>query len=212
MRTDDLVRALVADGPIRERPLAVSLPAFAAVGLVGTLALFVVVLGLRPDIGAAAQTVRFVLKPVEMGLFAALGGLLAIRLAQPGSSTRGLVAGLAVAAGLLAAGVVGELVAVPAADWGARLVGSNAAVCLASIPLLAAPLLAATLWALRRGAPLHPARAGAAAGLFSATAGATLYGLHCPDDSPFFVAAWYSLATAVVVVAGALAGRRWLRW
>jgi hypothetical protein len=36
--------------------------------------------------------------------------------------------------------------------------------------------------------------------------------LHCPDDSPFFVAVWYSSAIAVVVAAGYFTGLRLLKW
>ncbi|MDC7787093.1 NrsF family protein [Rhodoplanes sp. TEM] len=212
MKTDDLVRALAADAAVRERPLAVALPVAAAAGLAVALALFAVALGPRPDIATAAQTLRFVLKPVEMGLFAIVAVVLAVRLAEPGAPVRRLVAGLAAPAGLLGVAVTAELATVPSAEWGRRLVGTNARVCLVSIPLLAAPVLVASLWALRRGAPVHPAGAGAAAGLFSASVAAALYALHCGDDSPLFVATWYSLATVLVVAAGALAGRRLLRW
>ena len=46
----------------------------------------------------------------------------------------------------------------------------------------------------------------------AALSGATLYAFHCFDDSPLFVATWYTLATLVVTAAGALVGRRLLRW
>ena len=90
--------------------------------------------------------------------------------------------------------------------------GSNAAFCLKSIPFLAAAPLVAALLALRQGAPENPGLAGAAAGLFAGAIGAAFYATHCPDDSPLFVAAWYSLAIGLVAMAGALAGRRLLRW
>ena len=41
---------------------------------------------------------------------------------------------------------------------------------------------------------------------------ATLYAAHCTDDSPLFIAAWYSLAIAFVTVVGAVIGSRALRW
>jgi hypothetical protein len=53
---------------------------------------------------------------------------------------------------------------------------------------------------------------GAVAGLLAGGLAATLYATHCPDDSPLFVAIWYSLAIALVVLAGAVVGRRVLRW
>ena len=54
--------------------------------------------------------------------------------------------------------------------------------------------------------------AGAVAGLVAGGVGATLYAMHCTDDSPLFVALWYSLAVALVALAGAAAGRWLLRW
>jgi hypothetical protein len=77
-----------------------------------------------------------------------------------------------------------------------------------AIPLISLPLLAAALIGLRHGAPTRPAVTGAIAGLLSSGLAATLYAAHCTDDSPLFVATWYTLATALVTVAGALAGRR----
>jgi hypothetical protein len=68
------------------------------------------------------------------------------------------------------------------------------------------------LVALRRGAPLRPGIAGAVAGLCAGGLGAALYATHCIDDSPLFVAVWYSLAIAVVSLVGAVAGSRMLRW
>jgi hypothetical protein len=39
-----------------------------------------------------------------------------------------------------------------------------------------------------------------------------MYISHCPDDSPIFVAAWFTLAIVVASCIGALAGSRMLRW
>jgi hypothetical protein len=39
-----------------------------------------------------------------------------------------------------------------------------------------------------------------------------LYASHCTDDSPLFVATWYSIGTAVVTALGALIGARVLRF
>jgi hypothetical protein len=74
------------------------------------------------------------------------------------------------------------------------------------------PLLAAALLGLRHGAPTRPSVTGAVAGLLSAGLAATLYASHCTDDSPLFVATWYSIATALVAAVGALAGPRVLRF
>jgi len=52
--------------------------------------------------------------------------------------------------------------------------------------------------------------AAAAAGTRASTA--TLYAAHCTDDSPLFVATWYTLATALVTALGALIGSKLLRF
>lgn len=83
---------------------------------------------------------------------------------------------------------------------------------MAAVPLLSLPLLAASLIGLRHGAPARPALAGAMAGLLSAGLAATLYAAHCPDDSPLFVATWYTVATALVTAIGALLGSKVLRY
>jgi hypothetical protein len=93
-----------------------------------------------------------------------------------------------------------------------RMVGHNSKVCLTMVPLLSLPLLAAALIGLRHGAPSRPALAGAMAGVMSAGLAATLYASNCTDDSPLFVATWYTLATIIVAAVGAAVGSRVLRF
>ena len=119
---------------------------------------------------------------------------------------------LVVAPAFLSVAVLYELLAISPAHWAERLVGNYAGTCLIAIPLLSIVPLAALLIALRAGAPRIPASAGAVAGLLAGALSATLYATHCPDDSPLFVAVWYTLAVSLVTLAGALAGRRVLRW
>jgi hypothetical protein len=81
-----------------------------------------------------------------------------------------------------------------------------------AIPLMSLPLLAASLLGLRQGAPTRPALAGGVAGLMSAGLAATIYASHCTDDSPLFVATWYTLAAALMTAIGALAGSKVLKF
>ena len=211
MRTKDLVNALVADGAAKRRQVPRTMVLALAGGGLVSLALFLVEFGVRPDIDPALATWRFDLKLAMVVLALGLALRLCLRLARPlatGRAWLGLVPLAAVAAGAVAI----ELASVPAVNWGTRLVGSNSMVCLTAIPLFALAPLAGVLLALRAGAPASPALAGAAGGLLAAMAGATLYAFHCFDDSPLFVLTWYTLATIPVVLVGAIAGRRLLRW
>jgi hypothetical protein len=212
VRTSELIAALAADPvpePIRlGRRVAVAL----VIGLVGSLALYGLLLRPRPDIGEAMGTMRFGLKFVDSLAFALPSLLLTLRLARPDARPSVLALWLLAPFLLLAAGVVAELLLVPQSAWMSRLMGQNAVHCTTMIPMLAAPILAALIVALRAGAPLHPALTGALAGAASAGVAALLYASTCPDDSPLFVATWYPLATLICAGAGALAGRRFLAW
>ncbi len=212
MKTSEFIAALTAD-PIPEpirlgRRVAVAL----VIGLAVSVALYWVMLGPRPDVAAASETMRFWLKFVDSFAFALPSLLLTLRLARPDAKPRALALWLIAPFILLAAGVIAELLLVPQSAWMSRLIGANAMHCTVTIPMLAAPVLAALIVALRAGAPLYPGLTGAMAGAAAAGVGALVYASSCPDDSPLFVATWYPLATLICVGVGALAGRRFLAW
>jgi len=211
MKTANLIEALVADRAAQGRPLARGLVGALVAGAAASLALFLVEFGVRADIAEALVTWRFEVKLAMVFLALGLAYSLCVTLSRPVASGR-VAWRLAPLAALAVAVVAIELAVLPTAAWVARLVGSNAVVCLTTIPLLAIAPLAAVLWFLRRGAPASPALAGAAAGLLAATAGASLYAFHCFDDSPLFVVTWYVLAALPVIALGAILGRRLLRW
>jgi hypothetical protein len=135
-----------------------------------------------------------------------------LHLARPEASLRGWAWLLLVPAGFLALGLGSEMMMPQRLPVMTRLIGHNSRVCMMAIPLLSLPLLAAAMIGLRHGAPARPAVAGAIAGLLSAGLAATLYASHCTDDSPMFVATWYTIATALVAATGALVGSRVLRF
>ncbi|HEY6517969.1 MAG TPA: DUF1109 domain-containing protein [Roseiarcus sp.] len=212
MKTSEFIAALAADPvpePIRlGRRVALAL----AIGLAGSVALYFLLLGPRPDIAAACGTMRFWLKFVDSAAFALPTLLLTLRLARPDAKPRALALWLLAPFILLAAGVIIELLIVPQSEWMSRLMGTTAMHCTITIPMLAAPVLAALIVALRAGAPLHAALTGALAGAASAGVAALVYASSCPGDSPLFVATWYPLATLICMGVGALAGRRFLAW
>ena len=212
MRTYEFIAALTADPVPEPIRLGRRIAAALAIGFLGSLAIYFLRLGPRPDIAAASGTMRFWLKFVDSFAFALPSLLLTLRLARPDAKARTLALWLIAPFILLAAGVVLELMIVPQSAWMPRLMGANAMHCTITIPMLAAPVLVALIVALRAGAPLHPGMTGALAGAAAAGVGALVYASSCPDDSPLFVATWYPLATLICVGVGALAGRRFLAW
>ena len=211
METDQLIRTLAADNAYRARPvgfvLALALLSAAPV----SVAMFFAGLGMRPDIMTAMHNPFFDLKFVVTVALAISAITISLHLSRPEATLRGWAWLLLIPVGLLVGGIASEMMLPQRLPMMTRLVGSNSRVCLTAIPLISLPLLAAALIGLRHGAPTRPAVAGAIAGLLSAGLAATLYASHCTDDSPLFVATWYSIATALVAAIGALAGSRVLR-
>lgn len=212
MDTRSLIRTLAADAAHRERPVAVVLAIALLVAAPFSFAMFFMELGLRPDLMTAMRNPFFDLKFLVTLAVALPAMAIAIHLSRPEVSLRGRAWLLLIPLGLLGIGIASEMMTPQRLPMMTRLVGSNSLTCLTAIPLLSLPLLAAALIGLRHGAPTRPALAGAFAGLLSAGLAATLYASHCIDDSPLFVATWYTLAIALVTAVGAVAGARVLRF
>jgi hypothetical protein len=212
MDTDQLIRTLAADNAYRVRPvgfvLALALLAAAPVSILT----FFSELGVRPDVMVAMHDPFFDLKFAVTLALAAAGITAGLHLSRPDASLDGYGWLFLIPCGILAAGIAGEAMLPQRLPMMTRLVGSNSRVCMTAIPLMSLPLLAASLLGLRHGAPARPALTGAVAGLMSSGLAATLYASHCTDDSPLFVAIWYTLATALVTAIGALAGAKVLRF
>jgi hypothetical protein len=212
MKTDNLIRLLASDHAAPRPDLRLRLGAGALIGGAASLVALLVVLGVRPDLAAALGNWRLLVKfAVAMTLICG-GAALSLTLARPFVEGSGRWMLLFAAPLLLLAACAVELAVVPPHDWGRRALGVNALPCLISIPLLSVLPLGGIIWALREGAPASPAKAALAAGGMAAGIGAAIYALHCPDDSPLFLAIWYVLATALVMVAGRASGARLLRW
>jgi hypothetical protein len=212
MDTDQLIKTLAADNAHRARPVSLVLALALLAAAPVSIFMFMAELGVRPDVMTAMHNPFFDLKFAVTLALAAAAITISLHLARPEASLRGFVWLLAIPAGLLVAGISGEMMMPQRLPMMTRLVGSNSKVCMTAVPLMSLPLLAASLLGLRHGAPTRPAVAGAMAGLLSAGLAATLYASHCTDDSPLFVATWYSVGTALMAALGALIGSRVLKY
>lgn len=211
MKTDDLITLMAQDAPVGlhyGRALAIALGA----GVVLSALLLVASVGLRHNMASVFETARVLFKITVTLVLAVLAARLAMRIGRPGEETRLPALLLALPAVMVTAAVVAELVALPADAWRANLVGGNALFCLFFVPFLSLAPFIGLFWALKKGAPQNPTAAGAAAGLAAGAIAAATYAWHCPDDSPLFLATWYTVAIAGVTATGALLGRRLLRW
>ncbi|MDP1867698.1 MAG: DUF1109 domain-containing protein [Bradyrhizobium sp.] len=212
METDQLIRALAADNAHRARPVGFVLALGLLLAASVSFAIFLTQLGVRPDVMTAMRNPFFDLKFVVTLALAISAIAVSLHLSRPEASLRGWGWLLLIPVGLLVAGISTEMMMLQRMPMMMRMMGKNSWNCLTWIPLMALPILAAALLGLRHGAPTRPAVAGAIAGLLSAGLAATLYASHCTDDSPLFVATWYTIAAVLVAAVGALAGPRVLRF
>ena len=211
MKTENLIAALVADGPSIETPIARKVALALACAFALSAALFFWQLGWRPDIGEARGMLPFLFKFVVTGALLVPATILVTRLARP-DATPGLWGwALLIAPLLLVAGSSADLIASPSNVWTTKLIGTHAAACVTLIVLLSTLPLAALLFALSRERPRSRV-AGAVAGIGAGALAATLYAMHCTDDSPLFVATWYTIAIGIMALAGSVLGERLLRW
>jgi hypothetical protein len=212
METDQLIRTLAADNPHRARPVGLILTFALLAAAPVSVAMFMMALGVRPDVMTAMHNPFFDLKFAITLALAISAIVVSLHLSRPEVSLKGWGWLLLIPVGIIAAGIASEMMMPQRLPMMTRLIGSNSRVCMTAIPLLSLPLLAGALVGLRHGAPARPALAGALAGLVSAGLAATLYASHCTDDSPLFVATWYPIAIAMVTAVGALIGAKVLRF
>jgi len=213
MRTDELI-AMLANGTDAVEPHALRRRYRLALGwgACGTTLLMAIMLGVRPDLAAAARLPMFWVKLAFPAVLFAGALLATLRLSRPGVRLGGVSA--AIAAPVLALWLLAAVVLLGAAP-GEReklVFGDTWASCPFYIAILSVPLLGALLWAMKGFAPTRVALAGAAAGLLAGAGGALVYALSCTEMAAPFIGIWYLLGMLIPTVLGAMLGPRLLRW
>lgn len=213
MQTDALIAGLADDlSPIPAGAVARRLIIGLGLGALGSVAVMLAWLGLRPDLAAAVMTVMFWMKlayalATGLVLAAALG-----RLARPAAKLGGLATLVVAPFAVMVALAVTRLMQAEPAAWSSLVLGASYNLCPVRIMAIGAPVLAGAVWALRGLAPTRLTLAGLAAGGCAGGLGAAVYAFACDETAAPFVAIWYTLGMGLVAAMGGLAGSRWLRW
>lgn len=212
MKTADLIKVIAQDAAAHRPSMTRRLILATVLGCATAALALVATIGVRPDIGAALGTWRFDAKLLTVAL-ALSGAWFAVKyLSRPEAATAKAVQCMLAPLLVLAVAIGAELAMSPAPTWSGRAIGSNARLCLVAIIAFALAPLGLLLTAVREGAPRSPSLMGAATGLLAGCVGALFYAIHCPDDSPLFVALWYTPPVLLMAIVGAVLGRRVLRW
>ncbi|WPL19200.1 hypothetical protein Thiowin_04310 [Thiorhodovibrio winogradskyi] len=211
MKTSHLIDLLATEaGPAPRALPARRIGAVVPFGWLASIAATLVLLGPIPA-SLWAEPAPWIKLAYAGGL--ASGALwLTTRLARPVARTGGPVISIVAVVILMALLGLTTLLAAPASERLAALLGHSWARCPVNVLLLSLPTLAGALWALRGLAPTQARAAGLAAGLLAGAVGAMAYALSCIELSAAFVALWYSLGIALAGGLGALMGPWLLRW
>ena len=212
MKTRELIDALAADAtvptPLWNRRATILISG----GLIFSALIFLIFLGIRPDMSVAISDPHVIFKFLFSGSVIVFTGFLTSALLKPGQDLASTLKWIALPFTTLVIGVIGQMMTSPAHFLLSGLIGRYPDACLRNIPILAAGPLICLMLIGRRGAPIYPQFAGLIIGTLSGGLGALLYALHCPDDSALFVATWYSLAILITSLIGLVVGARVLRW
>ncbi len=206
---DQLTNSVVA---IPRHAAAKRLCAGLGLGALAALALLIASLGVRPDIAEVSGTAPFWMKWAFTLSLGWSSFIIVKRLARPGGRVGFAWWGLAAPIGVVALMGFGETMQAPAALREGMWLGRTAVQCPIAILLLSVPVFLGLVWAFRRLAPTRLRLGGMAAGLLAGSAGASIYVLTCPEHTVAFMATWYTAGVLAAGLAGALAGRRLLRW
>jgi hypothetical protein len=213
VKTDELINVLSRGvEPAERSPWRMNLTITLIVGLVVSVALVAIGLGVRPDIGAARMPVM--MKAMFSALAAAVILPIAVQLMKPGRPLGWRIGAIVLFVGVCVIATTTALMGeMPEQRWQAWMGGEGQAPwCVVLIPILAAPAAALLTWFMRAFAPTRITLTGAAIGALSGGVSAMAYAMYCPTDSVAFVTTWYTLAIAVCAALGALIGSRFLRW
>ncbi|MGH6829213.1 MAG: NrsF family protein [Rhizomicrobium sp.] len=212
MKTDELTARLSADlVPAPSHYVSRVLAAGLGIGILASILLMLLAMGLRADLSTAMEASAFWMKLAYTLSFVGLSFWMVERLGRPGASIKLPLRFLALPVVILLMLAIAQLTA-PGADRTHLVLGDSWDVCALDILTISLPAFLAVFWAVRQLAPTRLALAGAAAGLLCGATGASVYAFHCVEYTAPFILIWYTSGIAAASTVGALAGRWALKW
>lgn len=209
MRSEDLIRTLASEAePVRR----LAHPAWRVVYWLSLslvyVAVVVLIMGPRPDIGVKLGEPRFVLEITAAFLTSIMAAAAAFCAGCPGRPVWERFAPLPMLVLWLA--TLGQSCWQEVAAAGLTLRPDFA--CFPNIVIAGLVPGALMLYMVRRGAPLAPVLTTALAALAAAALGAAALRLYHLQDASIMILVWQFGSVAIITGLGALIGRKLLRW
>jgi hypothetical protein len=213
MKTGDLIFRLANDlTPIESNAVSRRLNRALIVGFAGSMALLVVLYGIRSDMPKLILTAMFWVRLVFPMATVVTAMKLAACLGRPGALLKLAWFAVAMPFVTMMLVVIFILLATPPGYRLQLMLGTTWRVTTANVVLLSLPSLAAVMRTMKGLAPTRLALAGAGVGLLAGAQGLLVYSLYCSEMSVPFWGVWYVLAVVVTAGIGAALAPIYLRW
>ena len=213
MKTDDLINML-ASGPDVAAP-KIPVRRFAlliALGVLASIAIMMMTLGLRPNMLELAMLPAFWIKMAFVVALAGTGWITVTRLSTPGLRIVMLPVLIAAPIVLIWLAAAATLMNATPDERATLFWGDTWHYCSWLIAILSLPIFVAVLKVMRELAPTRLRVAGAGAGFAAGAAATLVYSFHCPEIEAPFIGFWYLIGILIPTSIGALIGPRVLRW
>ena len=213
MRTDDLIATLTADHRVVDTTWLNRATVWTALfALAITVLLVLATLGPRRDFASQWLMGAVTVKVAYGACLAGLALVVFQRSLRPGLQPGRLLWLCLLPIGVAVGWAALTFSQAPVESWSGLTYGHYWRTCLIAAPAYALVPSVLLLALARRGAPVDRRLTGVSAGLASAGIAIIGYGLHCPDDTAPFMAAWYSIAIAIITPCSTIIAQRLLRW
>lgn len=209
MNTDDLIKVL-AQAPRAPQKLRIGSWSIVFIVLAAIATQFM--LGLRPEVLALAPSPSLLVKLTVLALLALTAILYLKEQSVPVTHTR-YARYMGIAGALLLTGLVAhEWLTVDSDQIEVFFYLRNFPACLFFVMLYGAVGAAALTVHMQASAPADTRRAASAVGFAAAATGAVGYAMHCPIDSPTFIAVAYGIPLVIITLLASVVLPRFLKW
>jgi hypothetical protein len=209
MDTNDLI-SILSQSPQPKKPVSFGL--VTTLLLTAILAFTIFVLGVRPDLNLSSVHTTAIHKTLLLGIVAVSIALFLSEVSKPIPRTDRVKPYIWFSIIMFVGSIGYEVVTTPLSQIAEYFTIINFPECLFFVTLYGVLGSLVFFWLMKFYAPKDAKLAGIGIGMAASAVGALGYSLHCPLDSPVFIAVAYGLPTIAMGFVGKFIISRYIEW